>query len=113
MRVFILDKICVKPGLAAEYKRTYRARYMPAAERRGMHLEGAWQHPPSQDYDELSTTLYYLWSVESVSAWWAMRFSRNANGDDERFDKLAWWQESDTMALSRERTVLTALQDGA
>jgi hypothetical protein len=111
VRIFILDEICVKPGLAAVYRRTYRDRYVPGAERRGMRLEGAWQNPPGQDYHEISTTLYYLWSVESVNAWWAMRMSRKPDGEDERFDKLAWWQESDTMTLSRERTLLTAQLD--
>ena len=36
-----------------------------------------------------------------------MRLSRSPDGDDERFEKLAWWQESDQMTVSRKRTVLS------
>jgi hypothetical protein len=106
-RVFILDEISVRPGLAGAYRQAYRAEYVPGAARRGMVLEGAWQHPPVHDLEELPTTLYYLWSVAGVREWWAMRLSRNPDGSDERFDKLAWWQKSDRMTLRRKRTVLT------
>jgi hypothetical protein len=112
VRVFILDEIVVKPGLANAYRSAYRERYMPGAGRRQMRLEGAWQNPPTTDLDELSTTLYYLWSVEGVEGWWAMRLSRRPDGGDERFDKLAWWQESDQMTLSRKRTVLSTQPEG-
>ena len=107
MRVFILDEVVVKPGLAGTYRSAYRECYMPGAERRRMRLEGAWQSPPTCDLDELPTTLYYLWSVEGVQGWWAMRLSRRPDGSDERFDKHTWWQESDHMTLSRRRTVLS------
>jgi hypothetical protein len=107
MRIFILDEIVVKPGLLDTYRDAWRARYRPAAEQRGMMLEGAWQSPAGMDYDDRAVTLYYLWSVEDVKAWWAMRLSRTADGRDERFDKLAWWQESKTMTLARKRSTLT------
>jgi hypothetical protein len=107
VRVFILDEIVVKPGLASRYRSAYRERYMPGAERRKMRLEGAWQSPPGTDFEELSTTLYYLWSVEGAEGWWAMRLSRRLDGSDDRFDKHAWWQESDQMTLGRKRTVLS------
>lgn len=110
MRILILDEITVKPGLAGQYRDAYRSRYMPAARRRGMTLEGAWQNPPAQDYDELPVTLYYMWSVESVAAFWAMRMSKTETGLDERFEKHAWWQESDRMTLSRSRKFLTDQQ---
>src|ERR1700712_1855867 len=106
-RILILDEIDVKPGLTAAYRDAYRRDYMPAAERRGMTLIGAWQNPPGLDYDELSATLYYLWSIENIAAWWAMRFSRDADGVDERFEKLAWWQDSDRMTLRRQRKLLS------
>jgi hypothetical protein len=107
LRVFILDEIVVKPGLAPDYRAAYRDGYMPGARRRGMRLEGAWQSPPAQDYAELPATLYYLWSVDDTDAWWAMRMSRNADGADERFDKLAWWQGSEHMIVSRKRALLS------
>jgi hypothetical protein len=108
MRIFILDEIVVRPGLLSTYREAYRERYRPAAERRGMRLEGAWQSPAGQDYDDRPVTLYYLWSVADVQAWWTMRLSRTEDGQDERFEKHSWWQESDRMTLSRTRKTLTA-----
>jgi len=111
MRVFILDEITVKPGLAAQYRELYREQYMPGAKRRGMQLEGAWQNPPGMDFPERPTTLYYLWSVEDTRAWWAMRLSRTPEGRDERFDKHAFWQRSDSLTAGRSRKFLSALDD--
>lgn len=107
MRILILDEIVVKPGLAAEYRDIYRRDYIPGAKRRGMRLDGAWQNPPGGDLAELATTLFYLWSVESLEAWWAMRRSRLPDGTDERFEKHAFWQRSDLMTISRSRRFLT------
>jgi hypothetical protein len=107
MNVFILDEIVVKPGRTDDYRRAYGARYVPGAERRGMRLTGAWQTPPGQDLTEVPTTLFYLWSVDGVAGWWGQRMSRLPDGSDERFEKLAWWQESDTMTLGRKRRVLS------
>lgn len=106
-RVLVLDEIVVRPGLAATYREAYRSGYVPGAQRRGMRLEGAWQNPPGPDIDELPTTLFYLWSVDDVAAWWGMRLSRRPDGSDERFDKLAWWQAADRMTLRRSRRTLT------
>lgn len=107
MRIFILDEIEVRPGVLADYRQRYRQRYRPAAERRGMTLENSWQSPGGRDYADRPVTLYYLWSVPDVAAWWAMRFSRTADGQDERFDKLAWWRWSDRLTLRRKRSILT------
>jgi len=104
-RVFILDEIVVQPGRTAACRQAYAQDYVPAAERRGMRLEGAWQSPPG-DYEELPATLYYLWSVDGPAAWWRMRLSRDAHGADERFAKLAWWQAAEALTLSRKRSVL-------
>lgn len=105
-RILILDEIVLKPGAARGFRSQHRERYQSAAERRGMRLEGAWQTPPGIDIDELPTTLYYLWSVPDVRAWWAMRLSRRPDGSDERFDKLAWWQDIEAVTMSRRRTML-------
>ncbi len=107
MKIFILDEIVVKPGQAEEYRRAYAAHYVPGAERRGMRLTGKWQTPASQDFTELPTTLFYLWAVDGVAGWWGQRMSKLPDGSDERFEKLAWWQQSDTMTLARKRRVLS------
>ncbi len=112
MKIFILDEIVVKPGRAAAFRQIYRADYMPGAQRRGMTLENTWQSPPGQDFDELEITLYYLWSVDDVQGWWAMRMSRTPDGADERFDKLAFWQKVDHLSVSRKRTLLTEQPEG-
>ena len=112
-RIFILDEIVVKPGLAEGYRRAYRTGYVPGAQRRGMRLENAWRSPPGQDYEELPTTLYYLWSVEGAPGWWKMRLSRKDDGSDERFEKLRWWRQSDGMTVSRRRSLLTPLPEEA
>lgn len=109
--VFILDEIVVKPGQAAAYREAYERNYVPAAQQRGMQRVGSWRNPPLQDFDELPTTFYFLWSVTDVQGWWRMRMSRNADGSDQRFEKHRWWQESDQMTVSRKRTVLSALSD--
>ena len=36
-----------------------------------------------------------------------MRLSRRPDGSDERFEKLAWWEESEAMTLARKRSMLT------
>ena len=107
MNVFILDEIMVKPGQADAYRRAHAARYAPGAERRGMRLVGKWQTPPGQGFAELPTTLFFLWAVDGVAGWWGQRLSRLPDGADERDEKLAWWQESDTMTLSRSRRMLS------
>lgn len=108
--VFILDEIVVKPGMAPAYRDAYEQRYVPTAQQRGMQRVGSWRNPPLQDFDELPTTFYFLWSVTDVQGWWRMRMSRNADGSDQRFEKHRWWQESDRMTLSRKRTVLSSLE---
>jgi hypothetical protein len=107
MNLFILDEIVVKPGRADDYRRAYAGRYVPGAQRRGMRLAGAWQTPPGQDFEELPATLFYMWAVDGVAGWWSQRISKLPDGSDERFEKLAWWQESDTMTLARKRRVLS------
>jgi hypothetical protein len=107
MNIFILDEIVVKPGCAEDYRRAYAARYAPGAERRGMSLAGAWQTPPGQDFAEVPTTLFYLWTVDGVAGWWNQRMSKLPDGSEERFEKLCWWQESEKFTISRKRRMLS------
>lgn len=110
MRVFILDEVTVHPGRAGAFRDLYRSRYMAGARRRGMRLDGAWQNPPGVEYDELPTTLFYLWSVDDVAAWWDMRKSRTPEGADERYEKHAFWQEAQPMIAVRSRRFLSPLE---
>ena len=106
-RIFILDEVVVKPGLARAFNDIYRDEYMPAARRRDMEPEGAWHSPPGFLPDEIAVTFYYLWSVDGVAGWWKMRLSRTADGGDERFEKLGWWQKVEEMIVERKRVMLT------
>ena len=113
MSIYILDEIVVKPGKAEDYRRAYAARYVPGAQRRGLRLAGKWQSPPEQDFADLPTTLFYLWAVDGVDGWWRQRMSKLPDGSDERFEKLAWWQESDAMTLDRKRRMLSDQPEAA
>jgi hypothetical protein len=112
-RIFILDEIVVKPGQTSAYCAAYERDYAPGARRRGMRIEGRWRNPPVQDFEEMPTTLYILWSVENVAGWWRMRLSRTADGADERSEKHRWWQESEHMILSRKRSFLSGLPEAS
>lgn len=110
--VFILDEVQIRPGEASAYRTRFQADYLPGAHRRGMELVGAWQHPPFGDLPDLPTTLYYLWKLTDVAAWWKMRLSRKPDGSDERFDKHAYWRKADEATLSRKRTFLSHMDEG-
>lgn len=107
MNVLILDEIEVRPGCADDYRSAYAEHYVPGAQRRGMRLAGAWQTPPGQELAGVPTTLFFLWAVDGVAGWWSQRMSKLPDGSDERFEKHGWWQESDTMTLSRKRRMLS------
>lgn len=110
-RVLILDELDVKPGMSSRIRKAYRDHYRPAAERRGMKLVSAWQHPPAIDIAELPATLFYLWSVNGEAGWWKQRLSRKPDGSDERADKDAFWQSLGPMLLGRKRRVLTEMPE--
>lgn len=111
MRVFILDEIIAKPGMAKSIRDLFSLDYSPAARRRSMRAEGAWQNPPLIEQDGFPTTLYYLWSVDDVEAWWAMRKSKTTDGVDERAEKHAFWQKVDSLSSCRTRKFLSPLDE--
>ncbi|MBU6266698.1 MAG: hypothetical protein KGN34_04095 [Sphingomonadales bacterium] len=110
--VLILDELVVRPGQAAAVRAHYRADYVPAAERRGMVLQAAWQSPPGPDLPGVETTLWFVWRVHGVAGWWRQRFSRLPDGSDERAAKQAFWQGLEPLLVSRQRRMLSAQEQG-
>lgn len=117
-KVYIFDEIVVAQAEVAGLHRAYLDRYAPAARARGMVLEGAWRSPPIE-LEGRAMTLHFMWSVPDVAGWWGMRLgTARANpeldveieGDEA---KLAWWRFVDAIAISRKRTFLVDLEEGA
>lgn len=113
MRILIMDEVTVKPGKSTEYRAAWQTGYRPAAERRGMTLEAAWQTPPIEDVAGVPITLVFVWSVEDTAGWWAQRMSKLPDGSDERFEKLAWWESVAPMTIARRRRMLRDLPEAA
>ena len=106
-KVFILDEIVTKAGMAAAYRDAYLERYAPAARGRGMTLESVRLTPPLE-LIEGCNTLHFLWSVENAAAFWGMRLGGTGDRpfDPSGREKAVWWEESKDMTVSRRRSVL-------
>lgn len=105
-RIYILDEIVVKPGLAQTYRDRYLSEYAPGARQRGMRLEAVRLTPPLE-LPEQSNTIHFLWSVANAGEWWNMRLGgRDRPFDPSGREKAGWWQEAQDMTVSRRRNVL-------
>lgn len=103
-KVYILDQITVQPGQAATYRDAYLAGYAPKARKRGMTLEHVRMTPPFE-WREGSNTLHFLWSVDGVDGWWAMRIG-GVDGkplDTSGLANADWWEEFAHLVVSRRR----------
>lgn len=94
--IFVLDRIKVRAGELRRYQERLSERYLPLARERGMTLVGQWIAPPIELADA-PNELLLLWSLPGPEGFWAMR---SRSGDPEI---AAWWEESDSLALERER----------
>jgi len=103
-RVYIIDRITVKPGQGEAFARACRERYQPGAEARGMRLELNLVAPPLWLQDQ-ANTLLYVWSVEGVAGYWGMSFQ----GRQDPALQDWWWQEAAPLIESRERWVAASL----
>ena len=112
-KVFVLDEIVVRPGGAAEYREAYLSGYAPRARERGMTLEHIRITPPFE-WKEGSNTLHFLWSVDNIDAWWAMRIGGAAGRplDTSGLDNADWWGETDNLIVSRRRNVFMDFVEG-
>lgn len=107
-KVYIFDEIVVAQRDYDEMRAAYLDRYAPSARLRGMTLAGAWSSPPIKLPDR-AMTLHFLWSVPDVTAWWAMRLGTPTDDDEKRL----WWQYVDNTAVSRKRTFMQDIAEGA
>lgn len=102
-RIYVLDELVARPGMADACRRAYLERYAPGARQRGMRLELVRMTPPLA-LSAASSTLQFLWSVENVQAWWAMRAAAGADPAVH-----AWWAQVHSLTVSRRRCMLTDL----
>jgi hypothetical protein len=102
--IYVLDRYAARPGRVEELRSGFEARYLPAARRRGLTLEGLWISPPLE-LPEQGNELFVLWSLPDEKAFWQMRF---ASGEDP--EVLAWWRDADALVTSRERKFLSPAQ---
>jgi hypothetical protein len=115
-KIYIFDEIVVHEAQAPALRDAYLQRYMPAAQARGMQLEGAWRSPPVT-VEGRQSTLHFLWSVADVSAWWRIRLgAKRASPDldvaiEGDTDKGSWWRYVDSVAISRKRTFMVDVGD--
>ena len=107
MLIFNLDEVVAKRGSCARIALPIA----PGTDLPPIGVAWRWSMPgrarrPATMTIGRSRSIIFL-SVADVAAWWAMGFSRTPDGQDERFEKLAWWRRSDAMSLSRKRSIMT------
>lgn len=97
----LLDEITVAPEALPALRALLQARYLPAAQARGMALAGEWVSPPVTVADQ-PHTLWLNWQLADVGNWWAMR-------QQAAFDPAvaALWRDVDALCLRRARHVQT------
>lgn len=100
--VFIVDDILAAPGQGKEVLAAYKARYVPAAQARGMALERILVCPPVW-MDDQSNRVMAIWTVAGVGGWWGMTAQ-------SRYDPQvsAFWAELSALIVSRQRHFATA-----
>lgn len=95
----LLDEIDVAPDHLPALRELLRARYLPAAQARGMRLAGEWLSPPVTVPDQ-PHTVWLAWQLPDIGAWWQMR--QQAAADPA---VAALWREVDALCVRRARHV--------
>jgi hypothetical protein len=103
--IYILDQVTTRPGQGQAFLDAYMTRYAPGAEARGMTLVHSWVTPPLW-LDDQPNTLFIVWSVKGAPAWWQMSFQSRRDPE-----VTAWWEEAQTMMISRHRSFLGDVAD--
>lgn len=96
----LLDELVVDAEQLAPLRELLAAAYFPGAQARGMQLAAQWVSPPLALADA-PNTLWLLWQLPDLGAWWAMR--AQAARDPA---VTALWQQVDALCQSRRRHVL-------
>ena len=96
-KIHVLDEIELVQGVDLdEFVASFRSRYQPLAEVRGMTLAHLWVTPP-EGPSSLNTTVLFVWELDGVAGFWQMR-SQNAQPA-----VLEWWAECDRKSVRRTR----------
>ncbi|BBT15308.1 hypothetical protein WP8S17C03_13570 [Metapseudomonas otitidis] len=96
--ILILDEIPLDPGRIGPVLDALETGYLPACAARGLTLKQRWVSPPVRVPGQLNT-LWLLWSVADVAAYYAMR---GAAGAEVR----AFWDRVEEAGSGRRRHVL-------
>ena len=107
-KLYVLDRITPKAGCGEDFFRYYMDRYVPVATARGLKLEHRWVNPPVWMEGEQSNTLFFVWSVEGVAAYWEV--AGKARWDPSSPD---FWRDIEPMIVERRRAVLAEASDVA
>ena len=103
--IYIVDRICCKPGDGKAMYEHYMKNYVPGAKERGMTLVNSSVNPPIWlTDDDSNNTLEFVWSVPGMMGWAAMvGVSRYTPGVAEEIIKF--WYDVDDRVVSRTRTL--------
>ncbi|MCY1278226.1 hypothetical protein FXN65_05730 [Metapseudomonas lalkuanensis] len=96
--IHILDEIPLAPARLAPVLEALDQLYLPACAARGLTLERRWVSPPVEIPGQVNT-LWLLWQVADVWAYYAMR---SGAGEEVR----AFWDQVESHGEGRRRHVL-------
>lgn len=96
--IHILDEIPLAPARVASVLEALEQLYLPACAARGLTLAQRWVSPPVM-VPGRTNTLWLLWQVSDVWAYYAMRSSAGA-------EVRAFWDLVESEGLGRRRHVL-------
>jgi hypothetical protein len=100
--IYILDQITPKAGRGKAFLQSYMDGYAPVARARGLKLEYTWVSPPMWMEGEQSNTLFIVWSVKGVAAYWAVESKARRDPTSSH-----WWRDAEPMIATRSRSVLS------
>jgi hypothetical protein len=96
--VAILDRVTLPRGEAAPWIERLHREYRPSAEARGLTLAGLWE---THAEDAEAVEVVVLWTLPGPREFFRSRATSH--------EATAWWQETDAIALHRERRVMQAV----
>ncbi|AYJ48307.1 hypothetical protein [Rhodococcus sp. P1Y] len=104
-KVYVVDRIVARPGLAKQFVEAYLANYAPGARRRHMVLESIIVSPPMWLNDQ-SNEITVTWTVRGTTGWWNMARTSRADSDVRQ-----WWNTADSLVLERHRSMAVSATD--
>jgi hypothetical protein len=96
--VTVFDEVVLPVAAADAWLESWRADYLPGAQRRGLQLRGAWR---GHTEDPGHAVVVIQWNLPSSEAFFA---SRSQSGADPGVTDF--WNATDELAISRNRRVL-------